>query len=276
MISSFLARVAMVAGMLAAVVGCCGAQDTAGVSVAPKAGEARVVELGRGVTLDLVWIPPGVFQMGSPFGEEGRFIVEGRRHQVTLTHGFWMGKYPVTQQQWKRVMGNNPSHSNDPRLPVEQVNWNDCQSFITTLNRILATAALTAALPDEAQWEYACRAGTASRFWSGDRVADLARVAWFADNSDNQPHEVGRKPANPWGLCDMHGNIWQWCQDWLERYPREDPTDPHGPDAGQERVLRGGSWSSEADICRAAYRFSYPPGYRIMTAGLRVIANKKS
>ena len=275
MISSFLARVAMVAGMLAAVVGCCGAQDTAGVSVAPKAGEARVVELGRGVTLDLVWIPPGVFQMGSPFGEEGRFIVEGRRHQVTLTHGFWMGKYPVTQQQWQHVMGNNPSHSKGPRRPVEQVNWNDCQLFIETLNRILVGTGLTATLPAEAQWEYACRAGAETRFWSGDRVADLARVAWFADNSDNQPHEVGRKPANPWGLCDMHGNIWQWCQDWLERYPPVAATDPRGPDAGEERVLRGGSWSSEADICRAAYRFSYPPGYRIMTAGLRIVAGKK-
>ena len=266
----------MAAGMLA-VVSLCTAQDAAGSEAAagPEAGAARVVKLGGGVSLDLVWIPPGVFQMGSPFGEEGRFITEGRRHQVTLTCGFWMGKYPVTQQQWERVMGTNPSHVKGPRLPVDLVNWSDCQSFVEALNRILNAEGLTADVPSEAQWEYACRAGTETRFWSGDRVADLARVAWFSDNSDKQPHEVGRKPANAWGLCDMHGNIWQWCRDWLGNYPRDTATDPHGPDAGQERVLRGGSWSSEADICRAAYRFSYPPDYRIMTAGLRVVASRK-
>ena len=266
----FLVRLAMAAGVLA-MVSHGAAQNAAGVVPAPKAGDARVVDMGGGVALDLIWIPPGVFRMGSPFGEEGRFIAEGRRHQVTLTRGFWMGKFPVTQQQWERVMGNNPSHAKGPRLPVDQVNWNDCQTFIQALNRILATKDLTASLPAEAQWEYACRAGSETRFWSGDRVTDLARVAWFADNSDDQAHEVGRKPANPWGLCDMHGNVWQWCQDWLERYPPEDATDPQGPAAGQERILRGGAWNSEADICRAAYRFSYPPDYRIMTAGLRVV-----
>ena len=239
-----------------------------------QAGTPRVLTLGQGVPLDLVWIPPGVFLMGSPFEEPGRFITEGRRHPVTLTRGFWMGKVPVTQQQWQQLLGDNPSHVKAPQLPVDQVNWDDCQRFTQALSRHLAADHLTAALPTEAQWEYACRAGSQTRFWSGDRVADLAGVAWFAVNSGDQPHAVRQKPANPWGLCDMHGNVWQWCQDWHAAYARDAVTDPSGPDAGNERVLRGGSWSSEADVCRAAYRFSYPPSYRLMTVGLRVVVTK--
>ena len=266
--------------MLAGVSNCIG-QTTAGPTkaaavAAPKAGEARSVELGAAVSLDLVWIPAGVFQMGSPFNEPGRFITEGRRHQVTLTRGYWIGKFPVTQQQWERVTGDNPSHFKGPRLPVTQVSWDDCQRFVKALNLILATHDLTAALPTEAQWEYACRAGTATRFWPGERVTDLARAGWFAGNSDDQPHPVGEKAVNPWGLYDVHGNVWQWCQDWLAPYPPESAVDPHGPAAGDERVLRGGAWSAEPDVCRAAYRFSYPPTYRIMTAGLRLVLTPSS
>ena len=240
-------------------------------AASPKAGTARTLELDQGVVLDLVWIPAGNFLMGSPFEEDGRFITEGRRHPVTLTQGFWMGKHPVTQDQWQRLMGDNPSHVKAGRLPVDQVNWDDCQKFVRALNRMVETDHLTASLPTEAQWEYACRGGSQTRFWSGESAADLARVAWLALNSGDKPHEVGQKPPNPWGLCDMHGNVWQWCQDWHGSYPRDAVTDPRGPDTGSERVLRGGSWSSDPDVCRAAYRFSYPPAYRLMTAGLRVI-----
>jgi len=239
-----------------------------------NAGAPRTLQLGHGVRLELVWIPAGDFQMGSPFEEDGRFIAEGRRHRVTLTRGWWMGKYPVTQEQWERVMGANPSHVKAPHLPVDQVNWGDSQTFVRALGRILGPDHLTVALPTEAQWEYACRAGRQTRFWSGESEADLAAAAWYARNSGDQPHEVGLKSANPWGLCDVHGNVWQWCQDWLGPYAPAAVTDPSGPDTGTERVLRGGSWSSEADVCRAAYRFSYPPSYRLMTVGLRVVATE--
>ena len=210
--------------------------------------------------------------MGSSFFEEGRAPMESFRHQVRLTHGFWMGKYPVTQEQWERVMGSNPSYFKGRRLPVDQVNWADCQGFIRALNRILEPCRLKAALPTEAQWEYACRAGTRTRFYSGDADDDLARAAWFAGNSGNKPHEVGQKLKNPWGLYDMHGNVWQWCQDWIDAYPREPAVDPTGPDSGTERCLRGGTWGSDADVCRDACRFCYPPDYRLITAGLRIVA----
>ena len=185
-----------------------------------------------------------------------------------------MGKYTVTQEQWKRVMGNNPSYFRGDRLPVDQVNWTDCQAFIQALNRIIAASRLKAALPTEAQWEYACRAGTQTRFYGGDGEVDLARAGWFSGNSGNKPHEVGQKQKNASGLYDMHGNVWEWCQDWIAMYPREpDPAvDPRGPATGSDRVLRGGAWNADADLCRAAYRFSYPPQYRIMTAGFRIVA----
>jgi formylglycine-generating enzyme required for sulfatase activity len=238
-----------------------------------KIGDTRLLDLGDGVTLDLVWIPPGEFMMGSPFGERGRVVMEGRRHQVRLTRGFWMGKYTITQAQWRQVMGANPSHFNADGLPVDQVNWSDCQIFIDTLNRILMPRHLRSTLPTEAQWEYACRAGTQTRFYSGDSDADLARAGWYAQNSGNRSHEVGQKEKNNWGLCDMHGNVWQWCQDWISPYPRdsEPAIDPTGPATGSDRVLRGGAWNSEPDICRSAYRFSYPPHYRLMTIGLRIV-----
>jgi len=255
------------------------AQTTDGPAVPPTAalphaGTPRTLTLGSGVGLDLVWIPAGKFLIGSPFGEDGRFINEGRRHPVTLTRGFWMGKFPVTQQQWQQLMGDNPSHIKAGSLPVDQVNWDDCQKFTSVLSHRLAPLHLTAALPTEAQWEYACRAGSQSRFWSGQTDTDLIRVAWCLPNSGDHPHAVGQKPANPWGLCDMHGNVWQWCQDGLAPYARDAVIDPVGPDAAAERVLRGGSWSSEPDVCRAAYRFSYPPTYRLMTAGFRVVVTE--
>ena len=236
-----------------------------------QAGDARVVDLGGGVRLDLVWIPAGEFMMSSPHSEEGRQVAEGQRHRVTFPPGFWLGKYEVTQAQWAQVMGSNPSNVKGAQLPVEQVNWDDCQEFIKALNLKLETRNLKASLPTEAQWEYACRAGTTNRFYTGGTDADLARAGWFADNSGKTTHAVGRKEANAWGLCDMHGNVWEWCQDWYGPYSREVAPDPAGPETGSDRVVRGGSWGDKADVCRSAYRFSYPPGYRVITIGLRVV-----
>ena len=236
------------------------------------AGDLRTVELGHGIPLDFCWIPAGEFWMGSSFEEEGRAPMESYRHRVRLTRGFWMGRYPVTQEQWKQIMGDNPSNFQGRRLPVEQVNWGDCQGFIQALNRLLQTHHLQAALPTEAQWEYACRAGTQTRYYWGNAAEDLARAGWFAGNSGSKTHEVGRKLGNRWGLHDMHGNVWQWCQDWLDDYPRDAVVDPMGPGTGERRAMRGGSWSSDAEVCRDACRFCYPPKYRLFTAGLRIVA----
>ncbi|MEI6534561.1 MAG: formylglycine-generating enzyme family protein [Verrucomicrobiaceae bacterium] len=238
----------------------------------PQTGDVRAVELGGGVKLDLVWIPPGEFVMGSSFDEDGRAPMESFRHPVRLTRGFWMGRYPVTQEQWERVTGGNPSYTKGPSLPVEQVNWSDCQNFLQQINSILESGHLTAALPTEAQWEYACRAGTQTRYYLGDNVHDLDRTGWFSGNSGYKPHPVGQKEKNKFGLHDMHGNVWQWCQDWMDAYPRTPSVDPTGPDSGNARVLRGGSWGSDQDACRSACRFCYPPDYRIITAGLRIVA----
>lgn len=266
----------MAAIIVAATVGCAGKKVSQpalhSALQSRNAGDLYTVDLGRGIKLDLVWIPAGEFLMGSSFDEEGRAPMESFRHLVRLTHGFWMGKYPVTQEQWEQVMGNNPSYFKGRRLPVDQVNWTDCQRFIQALNRILESSHLKAALPTEAQWEYACRAGTQTRFYFGDADADLVRAGWFSGNSGGKPHEVGLKLKNNWGLYDMHGNVWQWCQDWIDSYPRELVVDPTGPSLGEERVLRGGSWGSEADVCRDACRFCYPPSYRLITVGLRIVA----
>jgi formylglycine-generating enzyme required for sulfatase activity len=130
-------------------------------------------------------------------------------------------------------------------------------------------------LPTEAEWEYACRAGAKTAYSFGDDPAKLGDYAWFSDNSDEKYHKVGLKRPNPWGLYDMHGNVWQWCQDWIDAYPRETAVDPTGPSSGTERGLRGGSWGSDSDVCRAACRFCYPPDYRLITAGLRIVAEAR-
>ncbi len=190
------------------------------------------------------YIMPGSFIMGSPDDEKGRWDDEGPQHKVTFTKGFWMADTPCTQLLWSQVMGNSPSRFKSPRRPVESVSWDDAQEFINALRS--RVACLDAALPSEARWEYACRAGTA-----GPRYGELDDIAWWKGNSGGHTHPVGLKEPNPWGLYDMLGNVWEWCADTWSGYEAGGLVDP----LGQGRVRRGGSWLRYDHIVRAASRF---------------------
>jgi formylglycine-generating enzyme required for sulfatase activity len=226
----------------------------------------------------LVEIKPGSFIMGSPSGEAGRFDDEVQ-HKVTLTHGYWLGKYEVTQGQYEELTGMNPSYFPGPNLPVEQVSWDDAQEFMNKLNdREEAAGRLPAGwiyrFPTEAEWEYAARAGTTTAYSFGDDGGALGKYAWYEDNSGEQTHEVGLKDPNPWGLYDMYGNVYEWCADWYEDYPVGDATDPTGPDAdtGWGRVFRGGGCYADLRSCRSALRISLGPIARYNSLGFRVVA----
>jgi formylglycine-generating enzyme required for sulfatase activity len=175
--------------------------------------------------MKFAWIPPGTFTMGSPNTEEGRQKWEVQ-HKVTLTRGFYMGVYPVTQKQWHEVMGGNPSNfKKGDNYPVEMVSWEDCQKFVKKLSE---REGQEYRLPTEAEWEYACRAGTTTTYYTGDDENALDRAGWYSKNSGKVTHPVGQKEANKWGLYDMHGNVYQWCADWYGDYPQGDDKDPKG------------------------------------------------
>jgi len=225
----------------------------------PSASKTDSIDLGGGVKLDLVWIETGTFMMGSPAGEKDRFGDE-LQHPVTLTKGYWLGKYPVTQEQWERVMGSNPSYFKGARNPVEEVSWDDCQEFIQELNRRVSGGGF--GLPTEAQWEYACRAGSTGAYCFGDDEDRLVQYAWYPENCGHTTHPVGEKKPNAWGLHDMHGNVWEWCQDWWDSYSSGAQTDPTGAASGSRRVSRGGSCGDFARLCRSADRISRYPDDR--------------
>ena len=170
------------------------------------------VDLGGGVKLDLVLIPAGSFTMGDD---------NETAHKVRITKPFYLGKYEVTQEQWKAVMGSNPSHFNGPKNPVEQVSWDDCQQFLVKLNTKSSGPGSKFVLPTEAQWEYACGAGSTSKFCFGDDEKQLGEYAWYDANSGDKTHPVGEKKPNAFGLHDMHGNVGEWCQDWYAAYGME-------------------------------------------------------
>ena len=230
--------------------------------------------------LEMVKIKAGSFTMGSPEGELGRFSNE-KQHRVTLTKDYWLGKYEVTQEQWKAVMGNNPSYfQKGGNYPVEQVTWEDAKRFCDKLNERYAgklPRGYRFDLPTEAQWEYACRAGTTTALNSGKNLSDeeyncenLNEVAWYDyKNKENSTHAVGGKRPNDWGLYDMHGNVEEWCRDRYGSYGG-DTTDPTGPESGSLRVYRGGNWSYGARICRSAARFYFDPGDRLSYLGFRL------
>ena len=225
-----------------------------------KAGE-RQTETVNGVEFAFRWCPPGTFMMGSPNDENNRYIDE-TQHKVTLTKGFWMLETEVTQKQWKAVMGKNPISFTGDDLPVEMVSWNDCQEFC----KKCAKLGFHVQLPTEAQWEYACRAGTRSSY-SGN----LDEMAWYDFNSGVKTHPVGTKKPNAWGLYDMHGNVFEWCQDWYGEYPSGSVTDPTGSSSVAPCVYRGGSCYSDARYCRSAYRYCLVPRDRKHGLGFRVI-----
>ena len=167
------------------------------------------VDLGKGVTLELLPIPAGEFLMGLPEPDKSGRADERPQHRVRITKPFWLGKYLVTQEQWQAVVGNNPSEFKGPKNPVDSAGWEDCREFLKKLNETFAHTGLKASLPTEAQWEYACRAGSKTRYYYGDEEANLAEYTWFNDNSQEKTHPVGGKKPNAWGLYDMHGNLFQ-------------------------------------------------------------------
>lgn len=220
------------------------------------------------------WIPPGRFMMGSPKSEVGRHEDE-LQHYVQLTNGFWLADTPVTQELWQIVMGTHPSQFKAATDPVNPVSWEDCQTFLQQLNQRIVT--LDTRLPTEAEWEYACRAGTTTATWVGDPqgelepwAARLDTIAWYGVNAGRKPHEVAQKGANPWGLFDMLGNVWEWCADWFGPYDAGVTQDPRGPRRGVKRIMRGGSWHSPAFRMRAATRDASYPANRIDRIGFRL------
>jgi formylglycine-generating enzyme required for sulfatase activity len=225
------------------------------------------------------WIPAGAFRMGSPASEQDRDSDEGPQTQVTITRGFWMGRYEVTQAQYRKVMGNNPSHFSGDNLPVELVSWHDATNYCGKLTEQERAAGRLPAgyvyrLPTEAEWEYACRAGTTTRLSYGDDpgYSQLGNYAWYWANSGWQTHPVGQKQPNPWGLYDMHGNVWEWCWDcYGGSLPGGSVTDLLGPASGSLRVFRGGRWIGAGRLCRSANRNSYAPDDRDISIGFRAV-----
>jgi len=230
-----------------------------------KSGDTMTVDLPGGATMEFVWCAPGTFEMGSPADEAGRFDDESR-HAVTITRGFWIGKYEVTQRQWESVMHSNQSRFKGSDHPMENISWHDCEAFIHRVNAKLGGAMR---LPTEAEWEYACRAGSDAPVSGGEKLPD---VAWYDSNSGNRPHDVGRKPPNAWGIYDMHGNALEWCQDWYSVLS-DDAVDPRGPSSGSFKVLRGGCWFFYERDCRCAYRLKREPNIRNCIFGFRLVCS---
>ena len=243
-------------------------------------GQNMTIQLPGGVELKLVRIPAGEFWMGSSKEEAGRETDEGPRHKVTIPKAFYLGVYEVTQEQWVAVMGVNPANfSGNPKYPVESISWDHCQIFLEKLNQL---GQGTFRLPTEAEWEYACRAGTETRYYWGDdpEYKKIGPYAWYDKNSGGKTQKVGKKKPNPWGLYDMCGNVWEWCFDLYRPYPGAEAVgllerlagEPAGEDqAGfpdeedlfmgdlEMRILRGGGWDSAAVLCRSALRYDFFP-----------------
>ena len=221
---------------------------------------------------EMVYVEPGTFTMGCTDGDCGT-SVETPVHQVTLTKGYYIGKYPITQTQWKAVMGDNPSYHKGDDQPVEAVSWEKIQAFIEKLNKMTGKKYR---LPTEAEWEFAARGGNQSKGYKYSGSDNIDDVAWYGafagGNSGNAPHSVGLKQPNELGIYDMSGNIWEYCSDWLGVYSDEAQTDPQGPAVGSYRVLRGGGFTNSAQQCRVAYRNHDDSAHPISrNVGLRVV-----
>lgn len=233
----------------------------------------EVAHIDSTTDMELICVAGGCFEMGDIFGD-GR-PDEKPAHEVCLSD-FYIGKYQITQGQWNKVMGENPSNFSNrgDNCPVEQVSWNDVQEFIRTLN---AQSGKNYRLPTEAEWEYAARSGGKAEKWAGtSNELSLGDYAWCSDNSGNKTHPVGKKKPNSLGIYDMTGNIWEWCSDWYgDEYYGESPRDnPGGPSSGSERVLRGGSWYFNSFYARTSYRSAIEPDYRYNYLGFRLVADR--
>ena len=247
----------------------------------------RSVDLNATVSMDMLWVPAGTFTMGSPTDEAGRQSDREDEHNVSLTQGFYLGKYEVTQAQYEAVMtGNTDSLSatpsqwpNNPNRPVEKVSWADAQIFLTRLNAQHSAnipAGWAYVLPTESQWEYACRAGTTTAYSWGNTIAS-SNANWNHGADPNQTVDVGQFSANPWGFFDMHGNVWEWTADWYQAaYPTGNPVaDPSGPASGSYRVVRGGSWTTAGRTCVLLSAALAPPA-TVNSTSASVLVSKSS
>ncbi len=261
---------------------------------------AQEKEVTNSIGMKLKLIPAGTFMMGSPPDEKGSEDDE-RQHQVTISQPYYMGVYEVTQAQYQKVMGKNPSHFQGDAVaikipakkhpqtgrtieeakivpvdtsnyPVELVSWEDAVAFCEKLSSLPSerAAGRVYRLPTEAEWEHACRAGSKTAYSFGNDASSLGEYAWIIDNSGGKTHAVGQKQPNAWGLYDMHGNVWEWCMDRYGDYPRGSVTDPVGASSGSRRVARGGSWVNTAEDCRSSDRNGGIPSSRINVSGFRV------
>ncbi|WP_417380105.1 SUMF1/EgtB/PvdO family nonheme iron enzyme [Gimesia sp.] len=234
------------------------------------------IEISNSIGMKFRLIPPGEFMMGSPESEASRDNDEVQ-HEVRITKPYYLGTTEVTQGQWKSMMGTTPWKGDSfvkegDDYPATYMSWEDAQEFIKKLN---ASEGDLYRLPTEAEWEYACRAGSLSAYSFGDDAGELSGYAWFSDNADDigedYAHQVGQKRPNLFGLYDMHGNVWEWCEDWFGDYASDAVTDPTGPTTGSRRVDRGGSWFGDSGSCRSAHRDGSSPGYRLLLLGFRVL-----
>jgi formylglycine-generating enzyme required for sulfatase activity len=254
----------------------------------------KEIQLGDWVSMKFVLIPAGEFMMGSKLspqeiekrygGDAAAYDNEQPQHKVKITKPFYMGVTEVTQEQWHAVMDSSPwgmtksaGHSLD--AAVNYVSWDDATEFCRKLNR---KTGKTVRLPTEAQWEYACRAGSDRAYSFGDSKNQLDEYAWYEDNAENAgkncPQPVAEKKPNDWGLYDMHGNVWEWCRDWYDSdyYENSPKTDPTGPASGSSRVVRGGSWLVDANYVRSADRDIYGPSFPVNSDGFRVLLRVSS
>jgi formylglycine-generating enzyme required for sulfatase activity len=236
-------------------------------------------EITNSIGMKLLLIPKGTFMMGSPESEEGHQRNNETQHEVTISKDYYLGVYEVTQAQYEKVMGKNPSlfqgaivGNENADLPVDNVSWDDVVEFCKKLSDLPEEkkAGRMYRLPTEAEWEYACRAGSKTAYSFDDEEGLLPEYGWFSRNSSRRTHTVGLLEPNAWGLHDMHGNVWEWCSDWYEEYPKGAVSDPTGPKEGSDRVIRGGSWDYEAAHCRSANRNGRDPSFRFDYYGFRV------
>lgn len=235
-----------------------------------KTGWAKEI-IHKNTGIEMVFIPAGRFTMGSILTPgkigfyKGIWYDEDPPHNVSITKPMYMGKYEVTQGQWKKVMGTNPSSFKGiDNLPVESVSFEECQQFLKIAGDGLQ-------LPTEAQWEYDCRSGSKTDYCFGDDVNELKKYAWYRENSKDKTHNVGEKRPNSWGLYDMHGNVAEWCSDWFGKYLNEKQIDPKGPLSGTSKVVRGGAYLRSDIELRSSSRYEMPPDGHLEFVGFRVI-----
>ncbi|QEL14718.1 SUMF1/EgtB/PvdO family nonheme iron enzyme [Limnoglobus roseus] len=247
-------------------------------AIAEKTADGHVKLVKNSLGMAFMYIPPGTFQMGAADEEAGRKAHETPLHPVRISHGFYLSLFPVTQGQYEKLKGKNPSFFHKEKggggdLPVESVSWHEAEKFCQKLSQLADETLAERAyrLPTEAEWEYACRAGTTTPFWRGTTL--IPEDAHFKTGGHGRPNAVGRTPPNPWGLHDMHGNVSEWCGDWYNEYYYFDSTgtDPHGPPRGEKKVVRGGSWADPATDCRSAARKAMAPNHPCNTIGFRVV-----